>query len=193
MDGIVEVPGVVVLAPLAVISVVGIGATVARRRGRWTWPQLAVWIVTAGYALGVVAVAFLPVEVHLGQQRSLNPWYNNISPIPILTIEPVNFVLNIIMMVPLGFLLPLLRPSVTSLRAVAARAALASLGIELTQLGMYIVLDHGRTTDINDVVANTLGGIFGLLLLRLVIKPDMSRNKVMRSSDHPLPIPGGRD
>ncbi len=87
-------------------------------------------------------------------------------------------------------MLPLLRPSVTSLGAVAARAALASLGIEFTQLAMYIVLDHGRTTDINDVAANnSRRGRRTLLLLRLFLTYDMSRNKVMYSLVQPTADP----
>ncbi|MFI8448516.1 VanZ family protein [Streptomyces erythrochromogenes] len=72
---------------------------------------------------------------------------------------------NVVMFVPLGFLLPLLSHRLTRGSTVVA-CALASLGIELAQLLQYIALGHGRAVDINDLIANTLGGLLGYAALR---------------------------
>ncbi|WP_258312382.1 VanZ family protein, partial [Streptomyces sp. ZEA17I] len=51
-------------------------------------------------------------------------------------------------------------------RAVATgRTALVSLGIEVTQLLQYIAFANGRAVDVNDLIANALGGLLGYAVL----------------------------
>jgi glycopeptide antibiotics resistance protein len=83
------------------------------------------------------------------------------------------------MMLPFGVLLPLLRPHIDTVRGVAGRAALTSLGIEVTQLLSGWLLNNRHSVDVNDVLANTCGAVLGLLCLRLVLRgrrPRASRN-----------------
>lgn len=65
------------------------------------------------------------------------------------------YVLNIIMFMPLGFLLPLLWKKYRKLSKVAVVGLLFSLSIELGQLF------NRRQTDIDDLLMNGLGAIFG--------------------------------
>lgn len=73
------------------------------------------------------------------------------------------FMLNIFMFVPLGFLLPL----VINKKSFGFIATLFScLGITLTiEFIQYII---GRVADIDDVIANTLGGIVGFCIFAIV-------------------------
>jgi len=78
---------------------------------------------------------------------------------------PKQFALNAILFVPLGFLLPLVFRFPK--RRVALKVFLISFGvslfIELTQLFMMT-----RSFDVNDLLANTLGGIAGYGIYRLI-------------------------
>lgn len=71
---------------------------------------------------------------------------------------------------PLGFLLPLLKPSVDSIRKMATAGLTLSLAIELLRLVIRITLGNGRSTDINDLIANTAGSLLGFIMLSLLIR-----------------------
>lgn len=73
---------------------------------------------------------------------------------------------NIVMFLPLGFLLPLVAKKINSSTAIFLVALLCSASIELIQ---YIERSYGayRSVDIDDVILNTLGALLGWLFLRL--------------------------
>jgi len=76
----------------------------------------------------------------------------------------VEFVSNIVLFVPWGFLLRLLsRPHVPDW-AVAFSGTVLSTVIEVLQLVI-----PGRVTALSDVIANTLGTVTGLLLLKVIV------------------------
>lgn len=72
------------------------------------------------------------------------------------------YVLNAVMFVPLGILLPLIWPRTARLLPTAAFGFAFSLLIELSQLL------NNRTTDIDDLIMNTLGAVIGFALYWLV-------------------------
>ncbi|MFF4550491.1 VanZ family protein [Streptomyces sp. NPDC001406] len=65
-------------------------------------------------------------------------------------------------------LLPLIS-RVAGMRRAIAVSALASLCIELAQLLCYMIFNNGRSCDINDILANTLGGLIGYVLVRAAL------------------------
>lgn len=69
--------------------------------------------------------------------------------------------LNIIMTIPLGFLLPLIWPEFRSLKKVAFTGFCFSLLIELSQLL------NKRNSTVDDLIMNTLGAILGCLLFMI--------------------------
>jgi len=73
-------------------------------------------------------------------------------------------ILNLIMMMPFGFLMPIVKKS--KLFICMAQTFLFSLGIELFQPLVF------RSGDITDIITNTIGGIIGYLLY-LVLKPNV--------------------
>ncbi|MGI6345192.1 MAG: VanZ family protein [Bacillota bacterium] len=79
-------------------------------------------------------------------------------------------ILNVIMMMPFGVLLPLVKKQ--SLLSCLFWTFLFSLGIELTQP----LVNGFRAADITDLITNTIGGLLGYLLY-LVFKPLI--NKIM--------------
>ena len=73
------------------------------------------------------------------------------------------FVLNVVLFLPLGCLLPLLFRQGTGMRDTVLTGFLLSLLIEVSQLSTF------RATDVDDLLANTLGTLLGFLLFRLLL------------------------
>ncbi|WP_235182918.1 VanZ family protein [Gracilibacillus boraciitolerans] len=55
-----------------------------------------------------------------------------------------------------------------------------SLSIELVQLIIRETLGSGRSTDINDILANTAGAVFGFLIVKKLFKLSLLRNLLQR-------------
>lgn len=154
-----EIPAAPVLVPLWVIGVVV--ATVALRRRRLVSPgRMLTVLLVATYAAAVLAVTLLPLQVATGVHGNQVAWYEKINFIPLLTIDITTFLLNVVMTVPLGMIAPLIARIDTRRRA-ALVGVLFSLVIELTQAATNIAFSSGRTADVNDLLANTLGTLIG--------------------------------
>ncbi|WP_278849736.1 VanZ family protein [Thomasclavelia spiroformis] len=69
-------------------------------------------------------------------------------------------VLNIVMTIPFGFLLPLVREKKMNLLKVIFHTFLLSLGIEMLQP----LINGVRSSDITDIITNVTGGIIGYIL-----------------------------
>ena len=87
----------------------------------------------------------------------------DLNPISIFT-HPASSILNIIMMMPLGVLLPMLWPNFRSWRAVALAGFALSLTIEISQL--FTV----RAVTVDDLLMNTLGAIVGYAVCQAITK-----------------------
>lgn len=72
--------------------------------------------------------------------------------------------LNILLFIPLGLLLPLFGGTCNSLRSAAAAGLGLSLFIEIMQIFTF------RATDIDDLIANTLGAVIGFVLTKSISK-----------------------
>ena len=164
MNARFDVPAVPVLIPLAAVLMV-ISWLVLRRRGVFTGPRLVTAWAAVAYLMGVLAFTLLPLQVALGAYANQTPWYNKGSYLPLLTIDVTTFVLNIVMTAPLGVLLPLLG-RIRDVRQLAVRALCFSAAIESVQLLTNLVVSSGRTADVNDLLANTLGAVLGYLAWR---------------------------
>jgi glycopeptide antibiotics resistance protein len=72
-----------------------------------------------------------------------------------------NTILNIILFVPLGIMLPFLWKKYNTLKATLVFGLGMSLAIELLQFFTY------RATDVNDIIANTFGTVVGYLIFTI--------------------------
>lgn len=75
-------------------------------------------------------------------------------------------VLNVIMTIPFGFLLPLVKKEKNKLFSVIIYTFLLSLSLEILQL----LIKSGRSSDITDIITNVVGGIIGYIMY-LIFKP----------------------
>jgi glycopeptide antibiotics resistance protein len=118
------------------------------------------------YALSVLAITIVPFRLHRHRHA---PWWLVVQLVP-FQVPPVSFGLNILMFVPFGVLLPLVWRRLNRAGRVGVASLVASLAIELTQLVEWIVLGNYRTVDVNDLIANTAGGLLGYAILRFTLK-----------------------
>lgn len=89
---------------------------------------------------------------------------NEINLIPFNSVGALTYILNIIMFMPLGFLLPLIWKEFRNIINVSITGLGFSLSIEFCQLFNL------RATDIDDLMMNTLGAILGYLIWLCVDK-----------------------
>ncbi|WP_170191803.1 VanZ family protein [Saccharothrix syringae] len=133
----------------------------------WRGPHLVVKGVAALYAAGVLHFTLFPIDVQRGPYANRTPWYEQVNFVPLLTADVVTFGLNVVMLVPFGVFLAT-RP--TSAARVALWSLAFSASIELAQLLVYVLARSARSVDVNDLVANTLGGVLGFLAARAALR-----------------------
>ncbi|MCI8365869.1 MAG: VanZ family protein [Eubacterium sp.] len=95
-------------------------------------------------------------------------WGRDINLIPFKGILNRTSALNIIMFIPLGFLLPFLINR--NLKKIILLGGGFSLFIEITQLSVKLLgAFNFRVTDINDVICNTFGAILGYFIFSIFL------------------------
>lgn len=83
----------------------------------------------------------------------------------------MTYILNIIMFMPLGFLLPLIWKNMRKLKTVVLTSFVYSFSIEICQLF------NRRTTDIDDLLMNVTGAIIGFFIYKAFMKLLKRKNK----------------
>lgn len=130
-------------------------------------PRSRAWIVATFwiYVAAMAAITVVPTGAHRRHPDSLR---SVVELVP-LQVPPVSFVLNIVMFVPFGLLIPLLWSRADGIGRVAGLSLTASAVIELIQLGLWLIVGNHRTVDVNDLIANTVGGVLGLIAMRFTL------------------------
>lgn len=77
-------------------------------------------------------------------------------------IDTIGYLQNVLLFLPLGFLLPFIWPRFCHIKNIFLAGFLFSFCIEFSQLW------NNRCTDVDDLLLNTLGAILGFLLYQLV-------------------------
>ena len=90
----------------------------------------------------------------------------SVNVIPFVDMIPdfVNACLNVLLFVPFGFFLPILWSGFRNLKSVVLTGLIATCIIEMSQMFTF------RTTDINDIITNTVGTIIGYFLAQRITK-----------------------
>ena len=105
-----------------------------------------VYLVLETTGIGTIWEIGLYPGMKLQEEINLIPFRDGIS---------LSMILNVVMFMPLGFLLPLIWESFRNAKKVVLMGFLMSLAIEICQLFNI------RTTDIDDLLMNTLGALVG--------------------------------
>ena len=161
-----EVPVLPVVVPLAA-ALLGTLLWRLHRTSRLSVPRAAVALALAVYTGGVVANTVFPI--FLDKPVISAPWSAHLALVPLRDYEVADAMMNILVFVPLGMLVPLLTAKVSWWGAVAAAAAI-SLAIEVSQLGTAHLLGGGHVADVNDLVFNVVGGAVGFALVTVLAR-----------------------
>ena len=94
-------------------------------------------------------------------------------------IDIIVYLLNFVLLMPCGFLLPLIAEKLESLGSIFCVSFLISMLIEISQLF------NNRKTDIDDLILNIGGAVIGYVIYRLVVKafPQISNKKKLKVFD----------
>ena len=152
------------VVPSAVILLLGllIWFYFAKKNGKtYTLAQKLGIVLFIVYLLAVCSKVGIPSIKYMHLDFSIN-----LLPLVDMLEEPVRStilnLLNVLMFVPLGLLLPAVWPYYRSWRRMILTGFSFSLSIELLQLFSW------RLTDIDDLLTNTLGAVLGYGLFRLI-------------------------
>lgn len=121
----------------------------ATRRPRW------VYLLLIAYVVALALIAFWPVPVDSGAVGLLDRIE---SRFPWVTYGRIEFSANVLLFVPLGWLLSILLPR--SRYLVLPIGLLTTITIETVQASLL----PRRTYDVSDLIANTAGVCIGLIL-----------------------------
>lgn len=89
----------------------------------------------------------------------------------------IDTILNVILFLPLGFFLPLMYKNFKNVGKVVLTGFLLSLSIEIVQM-------FGRgSTDVNDLITNTLGTILGYLFYKILSKFILKKINITEESN----------
>ena len=159
-----EIPVLPVVIPFGVV-IFAVLLWRLRATGRFSGPRAAVAAALAVYASGILANTVFPI--YRNPPAQLEPWTPGVVLVPFADYEVGDAVMNILVFLPIGVLIPLLlaRPN---LWRVLTAAAGTSLAIELTQLSVQGPLGGGHIADVSDFICNTVGGVLGYALFALV-------------------------
>lgn len=121
----------------------------------WTYIFLIyVWMVFEVTGIGLLADVLRTDKALISGGLNLVPFQD----------LGIGYVLNIIMCMPLGFLLPLIWRNMRSFARTACVGACFSLMIEITQLFNW------RSFDVDDLTANIMGTMAGYLIWKIFVK-----------------------
>jgi glycopeptide antibiotics resistance protein len=176
-------PALPVLAPLAVIAIIVLLVRL-HRRSELTLPRAAVMIVGCVYVAGLIGHTLFPIP--LAPESDPPEWsmWINLVPFADVVDDPSGLVLNALLFVPLGFLVPLVR-RIPSVWEVLLLGLLASLAIEVAQFVADLTVGLRRVADIDALIANTAGALIGYGLFRLLTRNRALRRLAEHGSLHP--------
>ena len=117
--------------------------------------RTVIYMVFGFYLTALLALVGFPSVMSLKIDFAVN-----IIPFADMASDFINACLNVILFVPLGFFLPILWDTFRKIKNVALTGLITTLFIEILQIFTL------RTTDINDIITNTVGTIIGYFIAR---------------------------
>ena len=122
-----------------------------------SWKRTIAYMVFGFYLTAVLALVGFPDITSLKVDFTVN-----IIPFIDMVSDFSNACLNILLFVPFGFFLPILWENFRNVKRVAFMGLITTFFIESSQIFNF------RTTDINDIITNTVGTMIGYFIARRI-------------------------
>lgn len=187
------VAGLVLFVPVVALSY--------RRRGRLSVGRLGFWAASLVYFLAIWSYTLLPIPASddyrcAGAVLSLAPTVDDVvgafaDGSPLTDVRLLQVVFNVLLFVPLGFLIRVVGRRGVVLGVLAG--LVLSLFIETTQLtGVWGIFPCGyRLFDVGDLLTNTLGALIGSVL-GLIVPARLRGVEKAADAGAPRPVTRGR-
>lgn len=137
------------------------------------------------YLTGVIAVTLFPIPIDkrlIQEEISLGYYTGRYNLIPFKTVMGLiknsrwgmmtairNIAGNIVLLLPLGFLVPLIWNRVSQFKKLIAVGLLSTLSIELIQVLLSVVIGYQyKSFDVDDIILNSIGYIIGVIAYKLI-------------------------
>ncbi|MDD3145019.1 MAG: VanZ family protein [Candidatus Gracilibacteria bacterium] len=132
------------------------------------------------YVISIIAVTIFPIPIQGLKEIGIYGGNNNFIPFESIfdimfndnlsiAIKMKQIVGNIILFIPMGFLIPLILKGKNSFKNALLIGILSSLSIELLQCLISLLLGFSyKVTDIDDILLNVLGFVFGYILSKYI-------------------------
>ncbi len=158
----------------------------SRKKGSFSLEREVALNIFFIYIFCLMGVTLFPLRIMLERQYvwvSVNviPVVGTIQDIAITTKDPVmhsymikfwikNIAGNLILLLPLGILVPILWSEFNSAVKTTVLAFCLSLSIEVLQLASAYVGNIGRAFDVDDILLNTVGAYIGYIIFKNIIE-----------------------
>jgi glycopeptide antibiotics resistance protein len=174
---------IIILPTLILVRIVSIIKN--RRKGQFSIKREIVLNLFSVYILCFIGITLFPLFINWTGQKgtgsiNLVPVFRTINDVSIAFQQPEmqNYVVkfwiknifgNMLLLFPLGLLLPILWRKFDNIRNTLLLSFLFSFGIEIIQLLSYYVGNMGRAFDIDDIILNTFGALIGYIFYKKVV------------------------
>ena len=122
-----------------------------------SWKRTIIYMVFGFYFTAVLALVGFPNIASLKIDFTVNviPFLDMVS-------DSINACLNVLLFVPFGFFLPILWDKFRNIKNIALMGFIVTSLIEISQIFTF------RTSDINDIITNTVGTIIGYFIVHRI-------------------------
>jgi glycopeptide antibiotics resistance protein len=155
----------VVIIPLFLAFITLFPLLAMARVVRFTFLRFTATFAFFLYMLGVIHVTMFPLRIVPDGMRNDSLISSSLNLTPLVNADASSFALNVIMMIPFGFLLPLVARRAASLRNITLAGLATSALIEGAQLLLLLTLGNRRFVEVDDLIANTGGAVLGYTAL----------------------------
>lgn len=162
-----ELPTLPVVVPLALVAF-AVLLWRLRRRGALTALRVTVAAIVCIYGAGVLAETFLPFPLGTSPGGYHMGWRVWLHLTPLVDTDPAGLILNVLLFLPLGVLVPLASGRWSIWRTLLIGVGL-SLSIETVQFLADVTISSGRVADVDDLLANVGGTLASAVLFRLAL------------------------
>ncbi|MFD1125467.1 VanZ family protein [Lentilactobacillus raoultii] len=148
----------------------------SRKLTNGSYWQLSTIFSAIGYLVIVGYLTLAPTsEAFLGKQQVV-PFMIGTVPVNLIPFwsTTADFYQNVLLMLPMGIYIALLRPT-SKIKIAFFAGLMISFGIEAMQFVLDLVVGLSRWVDVNDVLTNTVGVLIGWLLIALMKRTKLNR------------------